>query len=98
MRLMNIPPPPPPKKNNEAYGKRQLTRLGTSSEKIAFILGWHQVHRPVRLSYQPPANSTFLSEQINHQQPASNTFLSEQTSTSHQPNEQTDPPYMHAIS
>jgi hypothetical protein len=44
--------------------------------------------RPVRLAYQPPANSTFLSEQTSHQQPASSTFLSEQTSTSHQPNEQ----------
>jgi hypothetical protein len=40
---------------------------------------------PVRLAYQPPASSTFLSEQTNHQQPASSTFLSEQTSTSHQP-------------
>jgi hypothetical protein len=41
--------------------------------------------RPVRLAYQPPANSTFLSEQTSHQQPASSTFLSELTSTSHQP-------------
>jgi hypothetical protein len=41
--------------------------------------------RPVRLAYQPPANSTFLSQQISHQQPASSTFLSEQISTSHQP-------------
>jgi hypothetical protein len=41
--------------------------------------------RPVRLAYQPPANSTFLSEQTSHQQPTSSTFLSEQTSTSHQP-------------
>jgi hypothetical protein len=40
---------------------------------------------PVRLAYQPPANSTFLSEQTSHQQPVSSTFLSEQTSTSHQP-------------
>jgi hypothetical protein len=39
----------------------------------------------VRLPYQPPASTTFLSEQISHQQPASSTFLSEQTSTSHQP-------------
>jgi hypothetical protein len=40
--------------------------------------------RPIRLAYQPPASSTFLSEQI------SSTFLSEQisTSTSNQPNEQ----------
>jgi hypothetical protein len=40
---------------------------------------------PVRSAYQPPANSTFLSEQTSHQQPASSTLLSEQTSTSHQP-------------
>jgi hypothetical protein len=40
---------------------------------------------PVRLAYQPPVSSTFLSEQISHQQPASSTLLSEQTSTSHQP-------------
>jgi hypothetical protein len=44
--------------------------------------------RPVRLAYQPPASSTFLSEQTSHQQPASSTFLSQQTSTSHQPTEQ----------
>jgi hypothetical protein len=37
---------------------------------------------PVRLSYQPPANSTFLSEQTSHQQPANSTFLPEQISTS----------------
>jgi hypothetical protein len=37
------------------------------------------------LAYQPPANSTLLSQQTSHQQPASSTFLSEQTSTSHQP-------------
>jgi hypothetical protein len=36
------------------------------------------------LVYQPPASSTFLSDQTSHQQPASSTFLSEQTSTSHQ--------------
>jgi hypothetical protein len=40
--------------------------------------------KPVRLAYQPPANSTFLSEQTSHQQPAISTLLSEQTSTSHQ--------------
>jgi hypothetical protein len=37
------------------------------------------------ISHQPPASSTFLSEQTSHQQPASSTLLSEQTSTSHQP-------------
>jgi hypothetical protein len=36
------------------------------------------------LAYQPPASSTFLSQQTSHQQPVNNTFLSEQTSTSHQ--------------
>jgi hypothetical protein len=48
--------------------------------------------RPVRLAYQPPASSIFLSEQVSHQQPANSTFLSEQTSTSHQhqPNEQAE--------
>jgi hypothetical protein len=45
----------------------------------------HRDFDPVRLAYQPPASSTFLSEQISHQQPASSTFLSEQISTSHQP-------------
>jgi hypothetical protein len=39
--------------------------------------------RPVRLSYQPPTNNTFLSEQTSHQQPASNTFLSERINTNH---------------
>jgi hypothetical protein len=31
----------------------------------------------VRLAYQPPANTTFLSQQTSHQQSASSTFLSE---------------------
>jgi hypothetical protein len=41
--------------------------------------------QPVRLAYQPPTSSTFLSEKISHQQPANSTFLSAQISTSHQP-------------
>jgi hypothetical protein len=41
--------------------------------------------RPVRLAYQPPGSSTFLSEQTSQQQQANNTFLSEQISTGHQP-------------
>jgi hypothetical protein len=50
------------------------------------ILWSHPITRqPVRLTYQPPASSTFLSEQISHQQPANITFLSAQISTSHQP-------------
>jgi hypothetical protein len=39
-------------------------------------------YRPVRLAYQPPASSTFLSEQTSHQQPAS--ILSSQNNQ-HQP-------------
>jgi hypothetical protein len=35
------------------------------------------------LAYQPPAISTFLSEQISHQHPANITFLSKQISTDH---------------
>jgi hypothetical protein len=42
----------------------------------------------VRSAYQPPANSTFLSEQTSHQRSVGGTFLSKQISTSHQPNEQ----------
>jgi hypothetical protein len=41
--------------------------------------------QPVRLAYQPPASSIFLSEQTSHQQPASSIFLSEKISTSYQP-------------
>jgi hypothetical protein len=54
--------------------------------------------RPVRLAYQPPASTTFPSEQTSYQQPilfsqnkpASSTLLSEQTSTRHQTTEQAD--------
>jgi hypothetical protein len=49
---------------------------------------WAPNQRPRRSAYQPPASSTFLSQQTSHQQPASSTFLSERTSTSHQPTEQ----------
>jgi hypothetical protein len=43
-------------------------------------------HHPIRLSYQPPHSSTFLSEQTSHQKSANSTFLSEQIS--HRSNEQ----------
>jgi hypothetical protein len=39
----------------------------------------------VRLVYQPPVSSTFLSEQTSHQQPASSTFLSNKPAISNQP-------------
>jgi hypothetical protein len=48
----------------------------------------HANHQPVRSAYQPPASSTFISEQTSHQQSVSSTFLSEQINTSHQPNKQ----------
>jgi hypothetical protein len=38
-----------------------------------------------RLAYEPPASSTFLSQQTSHQQSVSSIFLSEQISISHQP-------------
>jgi hypothetical protein len=60
-----------------------LTRIWLSGELLPMF------SRPVRLAYQRPTSSTFLSLQISHQQPVNNIFLSEQMSTSHQPNEQT---------
>jgi hypothetical protein len=43
----------------------------------------------VRLTYQPPARSTFISEQISHQQLATVLFSQNKSAptTSHQPNE-----------
>jgi hypothetical protein len=53
-------------------------------QKTATTLRWKLVDgnrrkdlQRVRLVYQQPASSTFLSKQNSHQQPASNTFLSE---------------------
>jgi hypothetical protein len=37
-------------------------------------------YRPVSLTYQPPASTTFLSKQISHQQTISSTFLLKQIS------------------
>jgi hypothetical protein len=54
---------------------------------LLFYFLWDFQHI-VRLAYQPPASSIFLSEQTSHHQPANTTFLSEQISISHQPNEQ----------
>jgi hypothetical protein len=69
-----------------------------SYDELRHIFNWRLNEQRVRSAYQPPASSTFLSEQISHQQPASSTFLSEQIShqqpasstflsqqTSHQP-------------
>jgi hypothetical protein len=67
-------------------------KLGSCPHIAILMTHWHlnpppicKGNHPVRLAYQPPANSTFLSQQISHQQPANSTLLSEQTSTSHQP-------------
>jgi uncharacterized iron-regulated protein len=48
----------------------------------------YKTSHPVRLPYQPPTTSTFLSYQTSHRQPTNNTFLPEQINTSQQPNEQ----------
>jgi hypothetical protein len=47
----------------------RLVRIGTGITRLNL--------QPVRLAYQPPASSTFLSEQTSYQQPDSSTFLSE---------------------
>jgi hypothetical protein len=63
----------------------------TGRQRLFFVLIFTQIPRkfshrqPVRLAYQPPDSSSFLSQQTGHQQPASSTFLSEPI-ISHQPN------------
>jgi hypothetical protein len=37
--------------------------------KLSFAI-FILVYRPLRLDYQPPASSTFFSDQTSHQQPA----------------------------
>jgi hypothetical protein len=61
---------------------------GTQVEEDWGTVIWYYSIPPtshILLAYQPPANSTFLSEQTNHQQPIDNTFHLEQISTIHQP-------------
>jgi hypothetical protein len=83
---------------NARTKKKHIEKDGDKEDTILYNLSWCFSHpsfgpypievgniRPVRLAYQPPASSTFLSQQTSHQQPASSTLLSEQTSTSHQP-------------
>jgi hypothetical protein len=67
--------------------------VGMSKVSVALFEALDNQHKsslcrnsqPVRSVYQPPASSTFLSEQNSHQQSANSTFLSQQISTSHQP-------------
>jgi hypothetical protein len=61
----------------------RLESVSTQQRKIH--LRGYTIKRCVRLAYQPPASSTFISQQTSHQQPANSTFLSEETSTNHQP-------------
>jgi hypothetical protein len=65
---------------------------GGSSLGVAIVppVARGEVTQPVRLAYQPPASSTFLSEQISNQPTV---FFSQKKSApaiSHQPNEQAD--------
>jgi hypothetical protein len=69
------------RRHSNTSQERQCSIWGRDDERT----GADRSCRPVRLAYQPPASSIFLSEQIRHQQPASSTLLSQQTSTSHQP-------------
>jgi hypothetical protein len=69
---------------------QQMAHHQGTNQVIALLLIFSfssaaSAHRPVRFAYQPPASSTFLSQQTSHQQSANSTFLSEQISTSHQP-------------
>jgi hypothetical protein len=50
----------------------------------SFELANYCIHAPCSLAYQPPASSTFFSEQTSHQQSTSSTFPSERISTDHQ--------------
>jgi hypothetical protein len=64
-------------------GKKK--QLWHSRDNLICIEAFSGQFHPVRLTYQPPDNSTVLSEQTSHQQPANSTLLSKQTSTSYQP-------------
>jgi hypothetical protein len=59
-------------------GWSKLNRGESSSVKkidiLLYLLMIPAKGRPVRSAYQPPASSTFLSEQISHQQPVNSTF------------------------
>jgi hypothetical protein len=66
-------------------GRGHLDSLESLARGPPLVWSGASRRRPVRLAYQPPASSTFLSKQISHQQPANSTFLSKQTSTGHQP-------------
>jgi hypothetical protein len=62
-------------------GEGRARSMEPTSAGVEWLRGWEAEQRPVRLAYQPPASSTFLSEQTSHQQPASSTYLSEQATS-----------------
>jgi hypothetical protein len=66
---------------NHKYAQFTLVQRSDGPQKWGHA-ACHHNNQPVRLAYQPPASSTFLSEQISHHQPANSTFLSAQISTS----------------
>jgi hypothetical protein len=61
--------------------------MGCEESFIIMKLHWHL--RSVRLAYQQPASSIFLSKQINHQQPLLFSQNNPAPAISHQPNKQT---------
>jgi hypothetical protein len=67
------------------YILRAAVPLQPPGRNIDLTLTYGRPPPQVTADGQPPASSTFLSEQTSHQQPASSSFLSEQTSTRHQP-------------
>jgi hypothetical protein len=75
--------------SNEHFGsaRKELERLRAQLADLHALNADSNAtnDQPIRSAYQPPASSTFLSEQTSHQQSVSSTFLSEQISTSHLP-------------
>jgi hypothetical protein len=66
---------PLPQQNRIAELQALICSHGTVRRKsIARSLSFRGI-RPIRLAYQPPASSTFLSEQTSHHQSASITFF-----------------------
>jgi hypothetical protein len=48
-------------------GEGRARSMGPTSAGVEWLRGWEAEQRPVRLAYQPPASSTFLSEQTSNQ-------------------------------
>jgi hypothetical protein len=50
-----------------------VTIVADDLDRLVLAAPWELA---LRLAYQPPVSSTFLSEQTSHKQPANSTFLS----------------------